>query len=232
MSMTRQQFFTRGLAALAAAASLPGSASADLVERKSQWHGAAQLKQLMTRPARYRQLYDITDIHDGVFLNNVKNSLNGFEFGYGVPVRQVQIAVGLHGPATVLNFNNAMWSKYRLAEFAGIAGSLAPGQAGKNPFFPATAQVGHNDPNDLHSFYQDRSIQTLQRRGVVFLCCHTATEEQARKLIQRLGLKAQPEEIVSDLLANTHPGVLVVPSMVSTIAILQTDGKFSYATIA
>jgi intracellular sulfur oxidation DsrE/DsrF family protein len=104
----------------------------------------------------------------------------------------------------------------------------------RNIFFPAKSAPAHGaaeDPNDETSSYQDASIQTLQSRGVQFLCCHTATEEQSRILIKQYSLTQQPEEIVKDLLSHVHPGTLIVPAMVSAIALLQSEGHCSYVTI-
>ena len=99
------------------------------------------------------------------------------------------------------------------------------------PSKSAQPRNASEDPNDEASSYQDASIQTLQARGVQFLCCHTATEEQSRVLIKLLSLTQQPEEIVKDLLAHLHPGILVVPAMVSAIALLQGEGHFTYVTV-
>ncbi len=63
------------------------------------------------------------------------------------------------------------------------------------------------------------------------LSCHTALEEQVRALSAHNGLTQQPEEIVKEMLAHTLPGVLVVASMVAAIALLQTDGRYSYITV-
>ncbi|MCU1249210.1 MAG: hypothetical protein JWQ49_2239, partial [Edaphobacter sp.] len=41
-----------------------------------------------------------------------------------------------------------------------------------------------------------------------FMSCHTATEEQARVLVQRNKLLHSPEKIVKDMLARTQPQVL------------------------
>ena len=83
----------------------------------------------------------------------------------------------------------------------------------------------------MASSYHDTSIQALQRRGVRFLSCHTATEAQARALIAHNKLTQKPEEVVQDLQRHTLPGVLIVPSMVAAIALLQSEGHFSYITI-
>jgi hypothetical protein len=63
------------------------------------------------------------------------------------------------------------------------------------------------------------------------LSCHTALEEQVQALIAHSGLTQQPEVIVKEMLAHTLPDVLVVASMVAAIALLQTDGRYSYITV-
>jgi hypothetical protein len=88
-----------------------------------------------------------------------------------------------------------------------------------------------DDPNNPDSLYQDTSIQALQHRGAKLLSCHTATEEQVRTLMRHNNLAHQPEMIVKELLAHTLPEVLVVPSMVAAIALLQTNGHYSYITV-
>jgi hypothetical protein len=74
-------------------------------------------------------------------------------------------------------------------------------------------------------------MQGLQRRGVRFLGCHTVLEEQVRQLIKHYALNEDPETIVRDMLAHTVPNVLIVASMVSAIALLQCEGRYSYVTV-
>jgi hypothetical protein len=63
------------------------------------------------------------------------------------------------------------------------------------------------------------------------MSCHTATEEQARALVKRNKLTQSPEEIVKDMLAHTQPHVLVNASMVSAIALMQAEGRYTYITL-
>jgi hypothetical protein len=56
-------------------------------------------------------------------------------------------------------------------------------------------------------------------------------EEQVRALISRNKLSQSPEDIVNDMLAHTMPGVMVVASMVAAIAVLQSEGHYSYITV-
>jgi len=48
-------------------------------------------------------VYDVISISEGAFLNNMKNSLNGLPFGFGIPKEQIKVVGALHGPANMLN---------------------------------------------------------------------------------------------------------------------------------
>ena len=87
------------------------------------------------------------------------------------------------------------------------------------------------NPDDLNSIYQDTSMEALQSRGVQFLSCHTALEEQVPVLLSRNKLPQSPEDVVKDMLTHTLPGVLVVASMVAAIALLQAEGHYTYITV-
>jgi hypothetical protein len=87
------------------------------------------------------------------------------------------------------------------------------------------------DPDDENSLYQDRSMQVLQSRGVQFLSCHTALEEQAQVLFRRNKLSESPEDIVKDMLAHAQPGILVVAAMTAALALLQAQGRYTYISV-
>lgn len=229
MEISRKKFLALGAAGAAAAFVRP--ARGELVETLREWH-QADFRKAISRPAKYRQVYDITQIGNGVFLNNIKNSLNGFQFGFGFAPGEFNIIAALHGNANLLNFDDAMWKKYQLGAYASVKDPQTGAPATRNVFYASTADAGDKHPDSEKSIYQDHSMQGLMRRGVHFLLCHTATEEQSRKLKKKLGLSEAPEAIVKDLLAHTVPGAIVVPSMVATVAVLQIDHHFSYITVA
>lgn len=233
-NLSRQAFFGRAFRGLAALAAAGSTARAQLVYRRTDWK-IEEFNHLLRAPARIKQVFDINVIADGKFLNGIKNSLNGLHFGFGVPAEQMQIVGALHGPANLLNYDDAAWAKYRVGEWLGVT-DLATGRpATRNPFYPSkagkTSKNESQDPNRDNSVLQDTSMQTLQSRGVKFLSCHTALEEQARMLVKHWGLSQQPEEVVRDLLGHIQPGVLVVASMVAAIAVLQVEGHYSYVTV-
>ena len=232
--LTRRNLCLNSLAGLAAVAATETGAKAQLVYQRADWK-AAEFEVLLKSPARIKQAYDVVQISEGRFLNNIKNSLNGLHFGFGLPANEVQIVAALHGPVNMLNFDDSFWAKYSIGEWLKVDDPKTGAAAKRNIFYPSPAgkdlRYPSQDPNDESSSYQDKSIQGLQARGVRLLSCHTAMEEQAKIIVKRLKLEQPPEQVVHEMLAHTVPGVLVVPSMVAAIALLQTEGHYSYITV-
>jgi hypothetical protein len=233
-NLTRRLFLGQATASLAALGAMTSDANAQLVEKASDWK-IGEFDRLLRNPARVKQVFDENQISGGKFLNNIKNSLNGLHFGFNIPADQAKIVAAMHGSANTLNFDDYVWQKYRIGEWLKVQDPKTGQPAVRNPFFASKAAPGMHyatqDPDAGNSLFQDTSIQALQLRGVQFLCCHTATEEQSRALIKQFALSQRPEEIVKDLLAHTIPGTLVVASMGSAIALLQSEGHYSYITV-
>ena len=232
--LTRRNFFGAAAAAATGFAALTAASSplhAQLVDKTDDWK-LAEFRHLLQSKARARQVYDVTSIGGGKFLNNIKNSLNGFHFGFGYPMDQIQVLAALHGPANLLNFDDYVWEKYRVGEWLKVDDPKTGKPATRNIFY--SAQMPHfasQDPESEESMFQNISLEVLQSRGVRFLSCHTASEEQSKIVIQRLGLSQTRDEVVKDWQAHTLPGVLVVASMVAAIAVLQCEGHYSYITV-
>jgi hypothetical protein len=233
-NVTRRSFVSgvaAGVTALGTLSGISNEANAQLVWKASDWK-LAEFGKLVKDPARIKQVYDVVQINDGKFLNNVKNSLNGLRFGFGVPEQQIKVAAALHGPTNMMNYDDYIWEKYQIGAWLKVTDPATEKPAVRNPFYKSTGKsASSNDPNDRNSLLQDTAIETLQSRGVQFLSCHTATEEQARALVKHNNLTQEPEEIVHEMLAHTLPGVLVVASMVAAIALLQAEGHYTYITL-
>lgn len=237
--LTRRSFASKAAACFAALSSLSTlnrPAQAQIVWTASEWK-LGTFDQLLGEKARIKQLFDITQVENGAALAKVRNSLNGLHYGFGVPVEQIKVIGGLHGPANLLNYDDYVWSKYKIGAWLKITDPATGEPAVRNPYYvsrlseDAARITASTDPNDEASPLQDASMQGLQRRGVRFLGCHTALEEQVRQLIKHYNLSEDPETIVRDMLAHTVPNVLIVASMVSAIALLQCEGKYSYVTV-
>jgi intracellular sulfur oxidation DsrE/DsrF family protein len=227
--MSRRGFVGQAATGLVAFATMAGTSEAQLVYQRSDWN-VKEFDALLRAPGRARQVYDVSAIGGGMFLRNIKNSLNGLHFGFGLPDAQIRIVAALHGPANLLNYDDYVWKKYRIGEWLEENDPETGKPAVRNPYYPSTVDKSR-DPNDEHSMYQDASVQGLQARGVKFLSCHTALEEQARALVRHWKLSQAPEDIVKDILAHVHQGVLVVASMVASLVLLQSDGHYAYTKV-
>jgi hypothetical protein len=119
-----------------------------------------------------------------------------FTMALGVPVDQIKVICGMHGPADLLNYDDCVWAKYRIGAWPEINDPCSRQPAVKNPYYfsKLTDDAAHinagTGPNAETSPLQDASIVGLKRRGVRFLSCHTALEEQVRRLIKRYNLPA------------------------------------------
>lgn len=213
-----------------AAQSIPGGSH--FVERKADFNDA-EFAKIVGRPADIRQVWEAVAFHPAMF-NNVKNALNGLQFGYGYAPGRISMAIAPHGPSSAYTYSDYLWSKYRIGE-AFKTKDAKGADVTSNIFLKPSKTLDKNgDPDAEDSIYQDTSIETLQSRGVVFLTCHTAVEEQARNLIKGgfapSGMTAP--QVADDILTHLIPGAHVVPSMVATIAVLQQRFNYSYITLA
>jgi hypothetical protein len=181
------------------------------------------------RPAQIRQLYEAT-IFDPAGFASIKNSFNGLQFGFGYPAAAIAIVFAGHGPSAIFGYSDYVWAKYRIGEFFKLTDAQgAPIR--RNVYLPSHARFDPaDDPDTAAGTYQDTSIETLQRRGLIVLTCHTAVEEQSGALVRQgfapAGLTRV--QVADDILTHLIAGAIVVPSMVATIAVLQTTYRYAY----
>ena len=205
--------------------------SEHLIARRSHFDWAS-FEGLVGGEAAIRQVWEAFSFRPPVF-NNLKNSLNGLEHGYGFSPDQNRLVFAPHGPSNAYNYNDRIWQKYRIGEAMNLRdakGDLVT----SNIFLKRNPALSDStDLDDERGRYQDTSIEGLHARGVIFLACATALQEQAR--IVRDGGFAGPEatasEIARDMLANLIPQAHVVPSMVATIVVLQQRYGYAYLTL-
>ena len=230
-SISRRSFVTQATAGFAALSALGVSADAQRVYTTSDWK-VGSFDQLIQHRAQVKQLYDVTKIEDGNFLLHIKNSLDGLQFGFGIPADQIKIVGAIRGDATIVCFDDYAWEKYQLGKLGKIKDPKTKKPASRNLYYPSDAgnppKYASQDPNSDKSMFQDTSIQALEARGVQFLCCHMATEGLAGYIIKKQKLTQKHEEVVQDLQSHVLPGVMIVPSMVASITLLQSKGQFTY----
>src|SRR5690348_16390131 len=99
--------------ALAAAQAVPGGTH--FVERKADFDGAA-FAAAAGKPADIRIVIEAVSWHPPVFAN-IKNALNGLQFGFGYPQNRIAIAFAPHGPSSAFTYSDDVWNKYKIGEF-------------------------------------------------------------------------------------------------------------------
>jgi len=213
----------------AAAQGVPGGTH--LVERKADFDEAA-FARLAGKPADIRIVIESIAFHPQAF-SNIKNALNGLQFGFGYPDSRISIFFAPHGASSAFTYSDYVWSKYKIGDFFKLKDDKGNPITSNTFLAPASAPSASTDPDDPASMYQDTSIETLQKRGVTFLTCHTAVEEQARGLLKAgnapSGMSAS--DVAADILTHLIPGTHVVPSMMGTIMVLQSRYHYGFQAL-
>jgi len=231
--MQRKTFLAASatIAALGASACATGAASElEIVEPASEFDYGA-LKKLVDKPADVHQLWDVA-ANPPAALSEIKNALNGYQFGYGIKPNRIAMVACLHSVGNIIAYDNAAWQKYNFGDSFGVK-DRSGNSIATNIFAHARTEPNPNaDPNDPKGMYQDPTLETLQRRGVVFLLCHAGAAEHARMLAENGAAQGMtPAAVLRDLLSHIVPGVLVVPSAVATIGLLQNRFRYSYTAV-
>ena len=228
MDSTHRRGFLGRMFGVAAALGLPlatGREAAAQAPAADAW--------LKDVPGAKRCLFDFPKHMNGVGLLHILNYLNTYSAAYKAAPGSVG-AVGTFygigpGASISLAFNDAMWVKYGLSEYAGLKDASGKPYA-RNPFHRPTA-------GELHLLMQGMQtptipmfagalpalgIESLQKMGTKFLISANAlgawcAECQARG-------KGSAASIQKELEANLLPGVSIVPAMVIAIEQAQAAG--------
>ncbi len=239
--VTRRNFLSAAALGSAALGMLPHRALAkapnsprsegDWFPSQTEWD-AASFNNLLRARRTVKQLFDVTEPDGDMLTAHVHNALSGLERGFGIPKEKILVVAALRSRATLLNLDDYAWKKYQLGAGYKIQDPNTGKAAERNIFYASTlapdGKYASDNPNDPHSIESDTSLQAIQRRGVQLLCCHAAVEAIAGYAVERLKLRESQETVARDLVAHRLSGVLVVPSMVCAIPMLETHGRFAY----
>lgn len=187
-STPRRGFVARALAALAGVAAAPAFAGA--APRPSAPPDEAWLQGLT---GKHRQYFDV-GLLDVRALARVANFMDVYAEAYETKDSDVNVVFGVHGAATAMMLNDAMWERHDLGRRNSITdpGSRAP--ARRNLF--ATGGT---------------SVARLQERGVRFIVCMRSIRRLSGELA---GAGGSADQVRAELLANLLPGVTSVPAAI------------------
>ena len=207
LEASRRAFLGAAAASIATSGALATSASARADDGPIS-HDA--LLAIARKPARHRQLFAATRPNGNAFVY-MRNSLNGYERGWGEPPGSLHAIAVFNGMGVVQGLDDDAWRRYRIADvLAAMGARLDPGLAvDRNPWLRPTSGL------------EDRSIEALQQRGCDFLVCDTALGT-ASLAFARAG-RGEDDAIHAALRHALIPGAALVPSGVSAINALQEE---------
>jgi hypothetical protein len=200
----RRRFVGRAAAAIAALIGLPGIAranSSSTTFTDDSQHDAwmHQLK------GKHRQFFHAIDLNDRAMLG-ATNYLEAYEHEFAAKPGEANAVIGVHGSALSLGFTDAAWAKYGFGKSANVTDPITKEPAIRNIF----ATGG------------DLTVDTAQKRGVLFLMCNTALRLRSRALAKERG--ETYEAVYKDLEASRLPGTILVPALVVAINRAQEKG--------
>jgi hypothetical protein len=217
----RREFLGK-LAVGAVALGLTGSVSPALArERGTTTDIVPSDKWLTALTGKHRQFFDMPNHQNGMGLIHVRNYLNAMRDVYHVQHPDVTAVVGLYGMSTMMGFNDAMWSKYGLANPLKVM-DASNSPAKSNVFAAAPAGAANLSVSGAPiGIPADSSISDLQQRGAVFILCNNAFNVWMGLLG---GGGDKSAALRKEFEANMLPGVFLVPAMVVAINQAQTHG--------
>jgi intracellular sulfur oxidation DsrE/DsrF family protein len=200
----RRLFVGRVAAAIAALTGIPGLARAETLSTTLDDDSKhdAWMRQLN---GKHRQLFHAVDLNDRAMLM-ASNYLDAYTNEFALKPGEANAVIGVHGSALNIGFTDAAWAKYGFGKSANLTDPTTKEPAIRNLF----ATGG------------ELAVDTLQKRGVVFLMCNTALRLRSRALAKERGETF--EAVYKDLEASRLPGTILVPAMVVAINRAQEKG--------
>jgi hypothetical protein len=133
-----------------------------------------EYEDIVNRNAQVKQVYQWPNIANAIIFANIRNGLNGFQFSYDIPADDIQIVVQAYASANAALYDDFIWDKYRWGEALGVRDPITNQPATRNIWYNTpvahTTLTPGRQPTDRNSpFFDDTSIEGLQRRRVLFL---------------------------------------------------------------
>ena len=156
---------------------------------------------------KHRQLFDVPEPEGGTVLRHVRNYFEAWRNAFGVGESDVSVVVALYARTTPLGLQDAMWEKYQLGAALSITDPTTNAPLIRNWF-------AHPKPGDpVADGEPETSMETLQRRGVVFALCNNALTRWAARLAKSGLGGGTAADVHADLVAHALPGVVIVPDV-------------------
>ena len=224
--MNRRNFLRAAAATVAAAGAAGASCGIALAGGDGSVVSYETFLATARSPFRHKQLFTAPRANNGALFAYIRNSLNGYQFGWAEGPGTLHAAGVLNGIGVAQGVDDQLWARYALAQLLSRNGDTvkAPGAERGNPWLHAAGSFAPDDRDQNAPFNQDASIETLQRRGATFYVCNNALKGLALKIVEAgLANGRDADTIHGELRRGIVPGALLVPAGVTTIDALQQE---------
>jgi hypothetical protein len=161
---------------------------------------------------KHRQVFEVGKLEDVPGpLHVVGNYLDVWRDVYQLEYPEVNTVVSIAGSGFPINVNDAVWTKYKLADRWHLSDGAGKEGATHNVFLRAPA----SDPKRA-------SVTALQSRGTIFTQCDKALKAIAREL--SLASHESVDKVYEELVAGLNPGVRLVPANTMLVGLAQEHG--------
>jgi intracellular sulfur oxidation DsrE/DsrF family protein len=164
-----------------------------------------------------RQYFDATAVNSGWVLGYAMNWLDTMKATYGDTDKDLNAVIGMRHFSIPMAYNDAIWAKYKLGEFASITDPATKAPSTRNIFF-------NSKPGDVP--FPGMAIDKLQPRGVTFVVCNVAHTVVSSILGPKVGMTADAAK--AEFEKGLIPGFTLVPSGVLAVHRAQEKGKCTY----
>ena len=205
--------FISVVASLAGLAAARVSAAQQPRNQSAAGSGRFDMTWLDQMKGKHKQLYDLGGLQladEPRPLRFARNFLDTFRDEYHFEYPDINIAVGISGPAFPMNASDRLWAKYKLGERSKIIDPATKQPAVRNIFY--------DDGSDI-------SVKAIEARGAVFWQCNVALGAVAQQLATAFQMPVA--EVRADLIAGLASGVRLMPSHVMALGLAQERG-FTY----
>ena len=208
----RRNFVAR-MAALVGATALAPATAAHALEGVVARHatpGDEPEAWLTALHGKHRQLFHSHDKwRNGMSYAKRWVELYGKE--YGVPGRDLNALLAMHGKTGTATYSDAAWDKYEIGKLFDVTDPTTKAPARRNIFL-------EDDTAE-----DDAGLRSTMAAGVTVLSCRTALRGFAKWMAESKKY-GTAEEIERDLTASLVPGVILVPTMIVALGRAQEHG--------
>ena len=161
---------------------------------------------------------------------NIRNGLNGFQFKNDIPPDELQIIVQAYSSANAATYDAFIWENIAWGKRSRFVTTNKPASHAQQwfstSFSHTTFTPGPQPTERNHPFFDDTSIEGLQRRRVLFLACHQSTHalSSSASTSGRNPDEKSVNEIVAEFRQHYLPGVIETLRGLGNLFVCRTKG--------